>query len=128
MVDITLDWQTKEYDLGVDKVKVKLRPLKRWAMLKLVPFLKERKGSEGSEIVFVIDDTYKIQEIAEDIFKEHIGGIENLTIDQKPIEDYTVLAKEAVFSSLCALIITDLMKMSSLDREEELNLKEPVTS
>jgi hypothetical protein len=116
MLSLILDWQKKEFKFKGEVITIELRPLKRKAMIELLPYM------TGGSIT--AKTALEMQGIAAKIFPDHIRniqGLEGVTIEGRPvtIED---LSEEMTFFNLTTDIIKALAEVSSLDKVSEGNL------
>ena len=92
---------------------MQVRPLKVKEIATLSPHMKE-KMTQTESMTIIVE--------AVPILSEIIKDIEGLTIDDKPISVQT-LCEEIVFFSLVWSILRYVIKISSMDEEEEKNSK-----
>ncbi|MFH2075957.1 MAG: hypothetical protein ABIJ57_11540 [Pseudomonadota bacterium] len=116
-MDISTGWEPWETTFQGEKVKMKLRRLRRGAMLKLVPFM--RMDDETEELKLVAS-SFELQAVAKDVFPDHVKDIDNLTLNGAPPTPDD-LADETVFNSLVMEIIARLCRMSMLSKSDEKN-------
>jgi hypothetical protein len=112
MLELILDWQEKEFDFKGSKITAELRPLKRRAMMALLPFM------QGGEITN--QRALEMQGLAEKIFPDHVRNISGIRINGQPITVEQLNDEMALFS-LSTDIIKVLALMSSLQKEDEKN-------
>jgi hypothetical protein len=128
MVDVLIDWQPWETMFAGEPVRMKLRPLKRYAMALLTPHMAKFPGSkeemEAMDRFEMADNAYQLQELAARIFPDHVKDIENLTVGGKPVE-VGMLAEESVFVNLATEVISQLSIISVVTQGDAKNSQPP---
>ena len=134
-MDIIIDWQTYETEFAGEKISMKVRMLRSWAMFALEPYLnnpnpkkKEETAQEYAtrltveEKSILSNNSMKIQELSEKIFPDHVKDIQGITVNGKPVT-WEQIASEVVFLNLAVDICGQLASISTLTKEEEKNSK-----
>lgn len=119
-MDILIDWQKFETNFNGEKVSMMLRPLKTWAMLKLLPNIVNQESSNTTALAL---SGMELQSFAKEIFPEFVKDIKNLTVNGSPIT-FEILAEESIFHNLTMEILGELIRISRLSDGEEKNLGE----
>ncbi len=105
MVDISIDWQRFEFDFNGETVSMELHPLKSKAVFMLM-----RVNPETA-------DDSQIQ-VMQDIFAEYVRNIENLTINNQPVEP-VALADYPQFMGLASEVMAKLTTISNLGEPDK---------
>lgn len=122
MANYVIGWQPWETEFNGDKVTMQVRPLKRWAMQQVAPLMVAAARLESNEdnAAGAADLTFKIQSECLEILKQHVKDISGFEINgEQPTVD--ILTEESVFAGLCTEIISRLVIISQLSRDDEKN-------
>jgi len=132
-MDVVIKWEEYETEFGGDPVTMELRPLQRPAMLLLMPYISEATSRPGpadpmnlkdGELIEVVMDSYKVQGLVMNIFPEHMKNLEGLTVNKEPVT-CQMLQDEIILNPLVVDIMTKLMNISQLSKEDQKNLSSP---
>lgn len=127
-------WEDYKTEFQGEEVTMKVRKLKRWAFMELLPHMtqaenahvnlqKHNQTGEGDAIGVIIDAATAmnaLQEVGETIFAEHVKDIHGIEVDDKPITP-DQLCTESCFKALATDIIMHLSAISTLMSESEKN-------
>lgn len=135
-INIVIGWQEYETTFKGKKIKMEIRPLKRWASFILTPlfakieglpnrkkkektidYIKRLKPEQFEQMTEIFG---KVQDASASIFKAHVRNIEGITINDKPV-DFDIMAEESVFLQLCLELSGKLIEISSLSEGDEKN-------
>lgn len=117
-MDVTIGWKPFTCDFQGRKVAMRVRPLRRHAALKLLPYLKKSADAAG-DTYRLVADTLEMQELAPEVLPEHVQGLE-LTVDGQPA-DFQTMAEEAVLAPLVGSIVAELVRISFFAKADEKN-------
>ena len=140
MINLIIKWQKWETEFQGEKISMELLPLKVGTNLLLTPFFIriEEQDNKGKAIgigkkdvkidqdklsQYIIESTRletELQNVCRDIFPSHVRDIQNMTINDKPV-DPIILCEEPVFSSLVLQIVTRLYRISRITAEQAKN-------
>lgn len=131
-MDIIIKWEKYETEFNGEVVTMNLRPLKRPAMLLLMPYITEATVREpksaddmnDSDIIGVVMDSYKVQGLVGDIFPEHMKDLKGITVNGEPVTP-EMFQEEIILNPLVVDIMTKLMNISQLSKEDQKNLSSP---
>jgi len=118
-MDYIIGWREVEVPFEDDIVTVEIRPLTREAMMIVTPLLVEAEGKDNDKS-FMLLSTFKMQEISEKIFPDHVRNIKGFTINGNA-PTIEIITKESVFARLTVDILTKLFAISTLTKDEEKN-------
>jgi hypothetical protein len=120
-MDLVIGWREFATEFLGETVRLRLRPLKRAAALRLLPFLKG--GGEQTDVMRLVAESFELQALAAEIFPGHVKDLD-LTVNGVPptIED---LSEEAVLTPLTGAILAELVKMSFFGKRDEKNCAPP---
>ena len=111
----------RDFETAGGKVSLELKPLKRGAMLKLVPFMKDTQGVEA------VISMYEIQGVAAEISPDHVKVLDSdLTVDDEPLT-VSHIVDIAPFAPLCMDIVLALVDISKLSAVDSKNSNGPIT-
>jgi hypothetical protein len=114
MLSLVLDWQKKKFEFMGQTVTAEIRPLKRLAMIELLPYM------NGGKIT--IKESLELQGIAGTVFPEHVRNVEGIEINGQAVT-MAQLSDEMALYPLTTDIIKELALISSLKDADEGNLE-----
>jgi len=118
----TLEWKDFECEFAGEIVRAKVRPFKRGAAIKIIPYLQRGEGEGKSPIAMVLE-SLDLQSLVPELFPEHVKDI-SLMIDGHPVT-LDQLSDESVLTPLVSRIMTMLLNISFFTKQDEKNSDGP---
>ena len=120
---VDLGWRRFTPEWGDGSISMELRPLRRGAMLLILPQLDEFNSREG-ERIYRLTDTYKMQGLAAQVFPDHVRNLAGLDGEGGPMT-VADIGEEAALHLLASEIMAQLLRVSRLTADEVKNSAAP---